>query len=122
MARGGFERTDRVGALLRREVAVLVHEDVRARLLPEVSVSDVEVSRDLAVAKVYITALDPANAKPALAILKEESRRYRQTLSKLLSMRMVPELRFHYDDSVDRGGRIDELLRQTQPKPVDDAG
>lgn len=122
MARGGFERTDRVGALLRREVAVLVHDDVRARLLPEISVSDVEVSRDLAVAKVYITALDPTNAKPALAVLKEEAKRYRQTLSKLLSMRMVPELRFHYDDSVDRGGRIDELLRQSQPKPADDAG
>lgn len=121
MARGGFERTDRVGALLRREVAVLVHEDVRARLLPEISVSDVEVSRDLAVAKVYITALDPTNAKPALAVLKEEAKRYRQALSKLLSMRTVPELRFHYDDSVDRGGRIDELLRHVQSKPADDA-
>lgn len=111
MARGGFERTDRVGALLRREVAVLVHEDVRAHLLPEISVSDVEVSRDLAVAKVYITALNPEDAKPALTLLKEEAKRYRQTLSRLMSTRTVPELRFHYDDSVDRGSRIDELLR-----------
>jgi ribosome-binding factor A len=111
MARGGFSRTDRVAALLRREVAVLVHEDVRAQRLPEVSVSDVEVSRDLAVAKVYVTALRAEDAQPALARLKEEAKRYRQTLSKLLSMRMVPELRFHYDDSVDRGERIDQLLR-----------
>ncbi len=117
MARGGFDRTDRVGALLRREVAVLVHEDVRSQLLPEVSVSDVEVSRDLAVAKVFITALDPEQARPALALLKEEAKRYRQALSKMLSTRTVPELRFHYDDSVDRGGRIDELLRQSLPAP-----
>jgi ribosome-binding factor A len=114
MARGGFARTDRVAALLRREVAVLVHEDVRAQLLPEVSVSDVEVSRDLAVAKVFVTALKPDEAKPALAILKEEAKRYRQALSKVLSLRMVPELRFHYDDSVDRGERIDQLLRGQQ--------
>jgi ribosome-binding factor A len=115
MARGGFERTDRVAAQLRREVAVLVHEDVKAHQLPEISVSDVEVSRDLAVAKVFITALNPADAKPALTLLKEEAKRYRQALSKLMSTRTVPELRFHYDDSVDRGGRIDELLRGSLP-------
>ena len=117
MARGGFDRTDRVAALLRREVAVLVHEDVRAHVLPEVSVSDVEVSRDLAVAKVFVTALDPATSKEAMALLKEEAKRYRQVLSKALAMRSVPELRFHYDDSVDRGGRIDELLRQKPSEP-----
>lgn len=120
MARGGFERTDRVAALLRREVAVLVHEDVRAQLLPEISVSDVEVSRDLAVAKVFVTALDPEQRKTALALLKEEAKRYRQTLSRLLTLRTVPELRFHYDDSVDRGSRIDALLRgATQDPPQD---
>ncbi|MGE4069630.1 MAG: 30S ribosome-binding factor RbfA [Lysobacterales bacterium] len=114
MARGGFERTDRIAALLRREVATLVHEDVKSHQLPEISVSDVEVSRDLAVAKVFVTALNPEDAKPALALLKEEAKRYRQALSKLMSTRTVPELRFHYDDSVDRGGRIDELLRQSR--------
>ena len=122
MARGGFERTDRVAALLRREVAVLVHEDVRAHVLPEVSVSDVEVTRDLAVAKVFVTALEPSQSKAALVLLKEEAKRYRQVLSRSLSMRSVPELRFHYDDSVDRGGRIDELLRQNPTEPEPTAG
>lgn len=121
MARGGFDRTDRVSALLRREVATLVHEDVRNQQLPEISVSDVEVSRDLAVAKVYITALDPEQARPALALLKEEAKRYRQALARLMSTRTVPELRFHYDDSVDRGGRIDALLREN-PTKAEDAG
>jgi ribosome-binding factor A len=113
MARGGFERTDRISALLRREVAVLVHGDVRGGLLPEVSVSDVEVSRDLAVAKVFVTALKAEEAPAALAILKEEAKRYRQTLAKQLALRTMPELRFHYDDSVDRGDRIDQLLRES---------
>ena len=72
------------------------------------------MSRDLAVAKVFVTALNPEDAKPALTLLKEEAKRYRQSLSKLMSTRTVPELRFHYDDSVDRGGRIDELLRQSR--------
>lgn len=117
MARSGFARSDRIAALLRREVAVLVHEDVRAQALPEISVSDVEVSRDLAVAKVFVTALDPEDRTTALALLKEQARRYRQVLSRLLTMRQVPELRFHYDESVDRGSRIDALLRGALREP-----
>ncbi len=113
MPRSTFARTDRIAALLRREVAVLVHEDVRGGLLPEVSVSDVEVSRDLAVAKVFVTALRSEESKAALALLKEEAKRYRQILAKQLALRMMPELRFHYDDSVDRGDRIDQLLRDS---------
>jgi len=71
------------------------------------------------VAEVSVTALEPSQSKAALVLLKEEAKRYRQVLSKNLSMRSVPELRFHYDDSVDRGDRIDELLRQnpTEPEP-----
>ena len=52
-----FHRTDRVSAQLRRELGTLVHEAVREHGLPSVSVSDVEVTRDLAHAKVFVTAL-----------------------------------------------------------------
>jgi ribosome-binding factor A len=109
-----YQRTDRVGALLRREIGQLVHQDVRDQHVPEVSVSDVEVTRDLSLAKVYVTALDPATAKEAVSLLNEAAKGYRQALSKLLSLRQVPELRFHYDDSVDRGERIDALLRDVR--------
>lgn len=105
-----FKRTDRVAAQLRREVGALVHEAVREYGLPSVSVSDVEVTRDLAHAKVYVTALDPAQASEAVAALGEMAREFRGRLGKMLRMRTVPELHFHYDDSVDRGEHIDRLL------------
>ena len=58
MAEEAFHRTDRVSAQLRRELGTLiVHEAVREHGLPSVSVSDVEVTRDLAHAKVFVTAL-----------------------------------------------------------------
>jgi ribosome-binding factor A len=113
MARGGFERSDRVAALLRREVAVLVHEDVRGGLLPEISVSDVEVTRDLALARVYVTALRSEDKDTALKLLAAVAKRYRQQLSKGSNLRSMPELRFLYDDSVDRGDRIEALLRES---------
>jgi ribosome-binding factor A len=106
-----FHRTDRVSAQLRREVGQLVHEAVREHGLPSVSVSDVEVSRDLAHAKVFFTALQPERAREALKALKELAKDIRFELGKRVRMRSVPELHFHYDDSVDRGERIDALLR-----------
>lgn len=113
-----FNRTDRVSAQLRRDLGILVHELVRDGHVPSVSVSDVEVTRDLAHAKVYVTALSPETAPQAVKTLREASREIRHELGKRLRMRHVPELHFHYDDSVDRGERIDALLSQlADPSP-----
>ena len=108
-----FQRTDRVSAQLRRDLGELVHAAVRDHGLPSMSVSDVEVTRDLAHAKVFVTALDPARAGEAVAALKELARELRFELGRRVRMRSVPELHFHYDDSVDRGERIEQLLRDT---------
>jgi ribosome-binding factor A len=106
-----FSRTDRVSAQLRRDVGQLVHEAVREHGLPSVSVSDVEVTRDLAHAKVFVTALEPERAREAVKALKGLTKEIRYELGKRVRMRAVPELHFHYDDSVDRGERIEALLR-----------
>ena len=116
MAGKSFHRTDRVSAQLRRELGTLVHEAVREHSLPSVSVSDVEVTRDLAHAKVFVTALQTERSKEAVKALKELSPQIRFQLGKAMKLRHVPELHFHYDDSVDRGERIDNLLRDLPPQ------
>ena len=115
-----FHRTDRVSAQLRRELGTLVHAAVREHGLPSVSVSDVEITRDLAHAKVFVTALQPERAQEAMAGLKELVKPLRFELGRAMQLRHVPELHFHYDDSVDRGERIETLLRENPPRP--DAG
>jgi ribosome-binding factor A len=107
-----FKRTDRVGAELRRELGLLVHAAVRDHGLPSVSVSDVEVTRDLDWATVWVTALQPERSTEAMKALKELAVEFRRSLSRSMRLRRVPELRFKYDDSVDKGERIDSLLRQ----------
>ena len=114
-----FHRTDRVSAQLRHELGTLVHQAVREHGLPSVSVSDVEVTRDLAHAKVFVTALLPERSKEAVKALKELAPELRFQLGRAVKMRHVPELHFHYDDSVDRGERIGNLLRDA-PAPRDD--
>ncbi|HRQ64956.1 MAG TPA: 30S ribosome-binding factor RbfA [Xanthomonadaceae bacterium] len=111
-----FHRTDRVAAQLRRELGALVHEAVREHGLPSCSVSDVEVSRDLGHAKVFVTALLPEEAPLAVKALKGLARELRYRLGRMLRMRSIPELHFHYDPSVDEGERIERLLRENPPR------
>ncbi|QNP40403.1 30S ribosome-binding factor RbfA [Lysobacter solisilvae (ex Woo and Kim 2020)] len=114
-----FHRTDRVSAQLRRELGAIVHTTVRQHGLPSVSVSDVEVTRDLAHAKVFVTALQEERSKEAVKALKELAPQIRFQLGRAMKLRHVPELHFHYDDSVDRGERINNLLRDN-PAIADD--
>lgn len=94
-----FKRTDRVSAELRREIGLLVHAAVREHALPSVSVSDVETTKDLDVATVWVTALMPEKSAEAVKALKELAKEFRRELSKTMRLRRVPELRFKYDES-----------------------
>ncbi len=119
MAKKSFHRSDRVSAQLRRELGLIVHAAVREHGLPSVSVSDVEVARDMAHAKVYVTALIPESSKATVKALNSMAPELRFQLAHAVKMRHVPEIHFHYDDSVDRGERIDALLRDSA-KPEQD--
>ena len=120
MAHREYNRSDRISAELRREVSVVVHEAVRDGDLPSVSVSDVEVARDMSIARVFVTALKPESAKEAVKLLNEHAKEFRKELSRSMKLRHMPELRFLYDDSVDRGERIDNLLRDNPAPPADE--
>ena len=115
MAQKSFFRSDRVSAQLRRELGKIVHAAVREHDLPSVSVSDVEVTRDLAHAKVFVTALQQERSAEAIKRLKALTPEVRYQLGRAMKLRHVPELHFHYDDSVDRGERINNLLRDNPP-------
>lgn len=115
MSHQSFNRTDRVASLLRKDLGQIVHEHVRQDGLPSMSVSDVEITRDLAHANVFVTTLDPALAESGIKALKEASKEIRRTLAARVKLRAVPELHFFYDDSVDRGDRIERLLQGLSP-------
>jgi ribosome-binding factor A len=116
-----FHRTDRVSAQLRRELGTLVHEAVRELGLPSVSVSDVEVTRDMAHAKVWVTALQPERSGEAVKGLREAAKEIRYELARAVKLRHVPELHFVYDESLDRGEKIEQLLQQVRPSDRADA-
>ena len=106
-----FTRSDRVAAQIQREIAELLRTQVKDPELGMVTLSEVELSRDLAVAKLYVSFL-AARLPPAQCIkrLGDFVPGLRHELGKRLRIRVLPELRFAWDDSIERGSRMDALL------------
>lgn len=110
----GFKRHERVAGMLRREIAQMIYSEVKDPSLGPVSVTDVEVSRDLAHAKVYVATSQPDTMPSSLKALARASGFLRKRLGEELRMRIIPELHFKHDDSLERGDRIEELLAQAR--------
>ncbi|MFN7096808.1 MAG: 30S ribosome-binding factor RbfA [Gammaproteobacteria bacterium] len=106
-----FSRLDRIGDMLRRELTVLIQHEVNDPRVGMVSVTDVKVSRDLMHAKVYVSVLQPDD-KIAAAIdaLNHAAGYLRYQLAQRVDLRVMPQLRFYYDDSLVRGNRISNLI------------
>ena len=116
-------RPEKVAQLMRREIAdILEHELRDPRISSAVTVTDVEITPDLAFARVYVTILGDAAARArSLEGLHRATGFVRRELGGRLDLREVPELRFQYDDSLDRGARVDDLLRRIERgETVDD--
>jgi ribosome-binding factor A len=105
-----FKRSERVSGLLRRELAQMIQREIKDPEVGFVSVSDVEVSRDLAHAKVFVTVFNTEQAKVSIKALKRAAGFLRTRLGQELSMRSVPQLHFQHDDSVETGQRMDSLI------------
>jgi ribosome-binding factor A len=117
-----FKRSERVSGLLRRELAKLIQMEVKDPEVGFVSVSDVEVTRDLAHAKVYVTVFKPEEAPTSLKALKRAAGYLRMRLGKEVRMRSVPELHFLHDPSVETGQRIDDLIDQALESDLEAQG
>ena len=105
-----FKRSERVAGSLRRELARLIQMEVKDPGVGFVSLSDVEVSRDLSHAKVFITVFESEKADSSLKALKRASGYLRRRLGQEMRIRSVPELHFHHDSSVETGQRMDGLI------------
>ncbi|WP_114416667.1 30S ribosome-binding factor RbfA [Marinospirillum perlucidum] len=112
-----FSRTDRIADQLQRELAVLIQREVKdPRLDAMITVSGVRVSKDLGYADVYVTVLGKEDRqeviKENLAILKHAAGFLRGRIAQSIKLRVVPQLRFHFDESVQRGQKLSSLIEQ----------
>ncbi|NIF22602.1 MULTISPECIES: 30S ribosome-binding factor RbfA [Pantoea] len=121
-----FGRPQRVSQELQKEIAMILQREIKdPRLGMMVTVSGVEVSRDLAYAKVFVTFLndkDEEQVKLGLKALKEATGYIRILLGKAMRLRIVPDLTFFYDNSLIEGMRMSNLVTNVVRNDVERRG
>ncbi len=115
MAFREFTRSDRMSAQILRVIAVAVREEFEyEKDVKHVAISDVDVSKDLSVAKIYFNTLFTEHADAALNLLNENAPFLRSILASKIRARRVPELRFLYDASLERGANLEALISKAR--------
>lgn len=111
-----YSRTERIADQLQRELAQLIQFEVKDPRLGMVTVSHVKVSKDLGFADIYITVL-PLNGKDeaeaivdSLKVLNSAAGFLRGELARQIKLRVMPQLRFHFDESIERGRHLHHLI------------
>ena len=116
-----FTRAERVSDAVQQELAVLIRDEVRDPRVGMVSVTDVDVSRDLAYAKIHVTFVGDHSQKEideAMAALNGASGYLRKLLAGRIKLRITPKLTFLFDESGRRGQHLSALIDyaiSTQP-------
>ncbi len=117
-------RPERVAHLMRREIAEILQNRLRDPRLSSsmVSVTDVQVTHDLSMARVFVSMLaDGLERETAMRALQSAAGFVRRELGPRLGLREVPDLRFAIDTSIERGARVDEILRRLhEGAPIED--
>jgi ribosome-binding factor A len=115
-------RIERVNNLIRREVSRLLQRQVKdPRLGSFIAVTEVSTSPDLRYAKIFVSRIGSEEEKQqALSGLVAASGFLRSELAKCLELRRVPELRFQWDDSIERGARLLKLIDEVSTDSLSD--
>lgn len=116
------KRTEKVADLFRKEISDLILKEVKDPRIGFVTVTDVEISKDLKHARVYVSVMeqDTEKRKETLTALNRASGFLRHRMYKNLSLRYSPELKFFLDESIDKGFRIDEVLKELDVRLTDE--
>ncbi|MEM7610868.1 MAG: 30S ribosome-binding factor RbfA [Pseudomonadota bacterium] len=110
-----YPRHSRLGGQVHRVLNELLRFESKDPRLDGVSITAVDLSRDLSVARVYFATLEPdADPAPVLDGLKRAGGFLRSRLGREIQVRHVPELRFEHDDSVARGFHLSELIANSE--------
>jgi ribosome-binding factor A len=112
-----FSRSDRVSGELVKELSQIIQQEMKDPRLGFVSVTRVEVAKDLRHANAFVSVMGSKEEKEStLKALSSGAGFIRTLISKRMKMRIIPDFVFKLDDSIEYGARIQELLRIALPR------
>jgi len=118
-----FSRSERLSSQIHRELTGLVRHSLKDPRIGDPSILEVKVTRDLSVAKVYFSLLDGENSKEVQKALNNSAGFLHRELGKMLQIRIIPTLRFIYDDTDVKAQAMDALIQDAMKniKPDNEA-
>lgn len=108
--RRGFARIDRINELVKRELALIVKNECKDPRIGSVTISDVKVTSDLSIAKVYFTIFEQNKIEDSIKFLQQASGFLRSELAKKVHLRAIPKIEFIYDSSLEEANRMSNLI------------
>ena len=107
-----FARSERVAQTINRQLAVILRTKVKDERVNSLTITDVEVTKDLRQAKVFVTSMDDDNIDIAdtMAAVDNANGYIRRKLAAVIDMRHCPNLVFAYDNSISEGARMSALI------------
>jgi len=116
-------RQERVSDLIAREISIILHNESPDNRFMLTTITGAKISRDLKIAYVYVSMINPeAEREVLLKELIENSRLYRTEIGHRLRLKYTPEIHFIYDDSVERGVRLVEEIEALNREAADEGG
>jgi ribosome-binding factor A len=107
-----FARSDRVGGQIQKILSEILLKKVKDPRLKNASITDVKLSRDLRIARIYfVTSGNKKNIEEVLEGFKSATGYVKRTVARQLGLRYMPDLNFFYDESFDYGSHIDNVLK-----------
>ena len=107
-----FARSERVSGQIQKILSEILLKKVKDPRLKNASITDVKLSRDLRIARIYfVTSGNKKNIEEALEGFKSATGYVKRTVARQLGLRYMPDLKFFYDESFDYGSHIDNVLK-----------
>ena len=117
-----YTRSDRFATQIQRVLAGLIQTELKDPRLSSPSILDVQVSKDLAYARVYFSVLNPEDAADCMAALESASGFLQREIGKALKARITPRLSFIFDDTDIRGRQLSDLIDSALASDKNKAG
>jgi ribosome-binding factor A len=109
-------RPQRINSAIHEAIAEILLREVKDPRVHNVTVTAVNVGPDLKLAKVYFSTLRPEDREPALEGLRSASGYIKRQVATHLRLRHTPEIRFLFDETLEKANRLESLLRQVEQK------
>ena len=105
-------KLDRLGHKFAIEISNIIKEEVKDKNISFVTITEVRITNDLSFAKVYVTVLDDDSRDEIMKSLNKASKFIERELCERVDIRKMPELSFVYDESIEYGNKIDDIIER----------